>query len=68
MDQGYLKGQVLSDDLMVEVPEMRRQGSGVWDPLRDIEGACPDANRHGDCLIVPVKRSFTRWLVAMAGH
>lgn len=30
MDQGYLKGQVLSDDLMVEVPEIRRQGSGVW--------------------------------------
>lgn len=29
MDQGYLKGRVLSDDLMVDVPEITRQGSGV---------------------------------------
>lgn len=28
MDQGYLKGQVLSYDLMVDVPEIGRQGSG----------------------------------------
>lgn len=67
MDQGYLKGRFLSDDLMVDVPEITRQGSGVL-LLRDTEGARADANRHGDCLIVPVKRSFTRWLVAMAGH
>lgn len=35
------------------------------DPLQDTEGARPDANKHGGCLIVPVKRSFMRWLVAM---
>lgn len=29
MDQGYVKGQVSSDDLMVDGPEIRRQGSGV---------------------------------------
>lgn len=29
MDQGYLKGQFLSDDLMVDIPEIKRQGGGV---------------------------------------
>lgn len=36
-------------------------------PLQDTEGARPDASKHDDCLIVPVERLSTRWLVAMAG-
>ena len=35
------------------------------DPLQDRDDSRPDANKHGDCLIVLVKRSFTRWSVTM---
>lgn len=38
-----------------------------FDPLQDTEGARPDTNKHGDCLIVPVEPSSTPWLVAIAG-